>query len=269
MIFESQLARLPAAPTHSQRSTRPQLQRKCACGGTSGPAAECAECKRKRFGLQPKLAINRPGDRYEEEADRVAAAVAGGPISHPPSISSLGSGAVQREEPGQPKTEEEKYKEAAKKAGEAFLETSPGKEIKKKAEELGDAFISTLPGKIIAGSAVAGAVATLAATHKELPIGIPEIPLDKIKPGLKMKITYEGPVDKPSKVALGFSIPLGGKSPGRRAVRAKAKSARPKRPDSSPNRRRFAKASRAMRKRRRIKNLSTTTSPAKCCARIN
>ena len=59
---------------------------------------------------------------------------------------------------------------------------------------------------------MAGAVATLAATHKELPIGIPRFPLDKIKPGLKMKITYEGPVDKPSKVAVGFSIPLGGKS---------------------------------------------------------
>ena len=56
---------------------------------------------------------------------------------------------------------------------------------------------------------MAGAVATLAATHKELPIGIPEIPLDKIKPGLKMKITYEGPVDKPTKVVATFSIPLG------------------------------------------------------------
>src|SRR5260370_1271426 len=88
------------------------------------------------------------------------------------------------QETSPPKTEEEKYKEAAKKVGEAFLETAPGKEIKKKAEELGDAFISTLPGKVITGSAVAGAVATLAVTHKELPIGIPKIPLDKIKPGL-------------------------------------------------------------------------------------
>ncbi|MBA2434606.1 MAG: DUF4157 domain-containing protein [Chthoniobacterales bacterium] len=156
------------------------------------------------------MAINQPGDQYEQEADRVAEEAVGGGRTGRPSISSLGSGgAVQREEPAKPKSEEEKYKEAAKKVGEAFLETPQGKEITKKAEELGDAFISTLPGKIITGAAVAGAVATLAATHKELPIGIPEIPLDKIRPGLKMKITYEGPVDKPTKVVATFSIPLG------------------------------------------------------------
>jgi outer membrane protein OmpA-like peptidoglycan-associated protein len=32
------------------------LQRKCACGGTPGPDGECAECKRKRLGLQRKAA---------------------------------------------------------------------------------------------------------------------------------------------------------------------------------------------------------------------
>ncbi len=187
------------------------LQRKCACGGTPGPSGECEECKRRRLALQPKLVVNQPGDRYEEEADRVAAAVARGGSSNRPAISSLGkAGAVQREEPGKPKTEKEKYKEAAKKVGEAFLKTPPGKEIEKKAEELGDAFISTLPGKIITGAAVTGAIATLAATHKELPIGIPEIPLNRIKPGLKMKITYEGPVDQPTKVMIGFSGRFGG-----------------------------------------------------------
>ena len=215
MIFESRLSRVPAVQSRFQPETRPRLQRKCACGGTPGPSGECSECKRKRLSLQPKLAINQPGDQYEQEADRVAEAVVGGAVSNRPSISSLGGGAVQREEPPKfnaeykEKTEEEKYKEAAKKVGEAFLKTPPGKEIEKKAEELGDAFISTLPGKVITGTAIAGAVATLAATHKELPIGIPEIPLDKIKPGLKMKITYEGPVDKPAKVMATFSFSFG------------------------------------------------------------
>lgn len=214
MIFQSERTATAASAGVSSCSPPARtLQRKCACGGTPGPGrGECADCKRKRLSLQPKLAINQPGDRYEQEADRVANAVAGGAGSTRPAISSLGTGAVQREDPPKPKTEAEKYKEAAKKAGEAFLETPPGKEITKKAEELGDAFISTLPGKIITGTAVAGAIATLAATHKELPIGIPEIPLDKIRPGLKMKITYEGPVDKPTQVAVGFSIPLGGKA---------------------------------------------------------
>jgi hypothetical protein len=73
------------------------LQRKCACGGTSGPSGECAECKRKRLALQPKLAINQPGDRYEQEADRVAEAVVGEASSGRPAISSLGEdGTVQR-----------------------------------------------------------------------------------------------------------------------------------------------------------------------------
>lgn len=47
------------------------LQRKCACGGTPGPSGECAECRKKRM-LQPKLTINEPGDKYEQEADRIA-----------------------------------------------------------------------------------------------------------------------------------------------------------------------------------------------------
>lgn len=57
---------------------KPLLQRKCACGGTPGPTGECAECRRNRTlgqdqqTLQPKLRVNRPGDRYEQEADRVA-----------------------------------------------------------------------------------------------------------------------------------------------------------------------------------------------------
>lgn len=54
------------------------LQRKCACGGAPGPTGECTACRRKRLHgakplpLQPKLTINQPNDRYEQEADRVA-----------------------------------------------------------------------------------------------------------------------------------------------------------------------------------------------------
>jgi len=57
------------------------LQRKCACGGSAGLHGECAGCRRERklgqpgAGLQTKLTINRPGDKYEREADRVAAQV--------------------------------------------------------------------------------------------------------------------------------------------------------------------------------------------------
>jgi outer membrane protein OmpA-like peptidoglycan-associated protein len=49
------------------------LQRKCACGNVSGAAGTCAECQQKQaLPLQTKLKINEPGDRYEQEADRIA-----------------------------------------------------------------------------------------------------------------------------------------------------------------------------------------------------
>ena len=51
------------------------LQRKCACGGSSGLTGSCSECEKKKLlgqPLQTKLRVNEPGDEYEEEADRVA-----------------------------------------------------------------------------------------------------------------------------------------------------------------------------------------------------
>jgi hypothetical protein len=53
------------------------LQRKCACGGGGGSPCGCEEKESDvlRLRLQPKLTINQPGDQYEQEADRVAAAV--------------------------------------------------------------------------------------------------------------------------------------------------------------------------------------------------
>jgi len=43
----------------------PLLQRKCACGGG------CPRCK-DELGIQTKLKISEPGDKYEQEADRIA-----------------------------------------------------------------------------------------------------------------------------------------------------------------------------------------------------
>jgi Domain of unknown function (DUF4157) len=60
---------IPASLTPLRSGT---LQRQCACGG-NGPAGECTECRRKRqLGVQPKLRVSQPGDKYEREADRVA-----------------------------------------------------------------------------------------------------------------------------------------------------------------------------------------------------
>ena len=159
------------------------------------------------------LAVNKPGDRCEQEADHVADAVVSGRGPAPFTLSAVPITRLQREDAPKEKTDEEKYKEAAGKLGEAFLATPLGKDLAEKvkqdklvkgATEAGKSFISTLPGKIITGAAAAGAVATLAATHKELPAQIPEIPLDVLTPGLSIEITYKGPVDKPTEAMITF-----------------------------------------------------------------
>jgi Domain of unknown function (DUF4157) len=59
------------------------VQRKCVCGGVAGTSEECEACSTEpRWGLQRKLAMNEPGDRYEQEADRIADQVMGIP-AHP------------------------------------------------------------------------------------------------------------------------------------------------------------------------------------------
>jgi hypothetical protein len=55
------------------------VQRKCACGGSSGLTESCTDCEKKKLlgqPLQTKLRVNERGDAYEQEADRVAGQVA-------------------------------------------------------------------------------------------------------------------------------------------------------------------------------------------------
>ncbi len=169
--------------------------------------------------FQTKLAINQPGDEYEQEADRIAEEVVNESVSGICTSKAPGT-TVMRQAAGKSggEKEEEKYKDAAKKTGEAFLETDLGKKLTEQAKKKGEEFITSIPGMVITGAAAAGAVGYLAATNKELPIGLPEIPLDKLHPGLKMKITYEGPVLSPTKAMIMFSGTFGGpkeeKKPG-------------------------------------------------------
>ncbi len=198
MIFQAQMTMAP--PTRDNFSPSPLLQRKCACGGAAGPTGECEECKRKR--VQTKLTVNAPGDRFEREADAMAQFVTGASgRGIPPLLSPVRSGAIQREDkPAPPKPNN--YEDAAKKIAEALAETPVGKELKAKAAEMGKDFLSSVEGKVIAGSALGGALAAIIATNSDLPAQLPEVPLDFIAPGLKAKLVYEGPVQKPTSVSL-------------------------------------------------------------------
>jgi hypothetical protein len=62
----------PESSTSSPLS-RGILQRKCACGNQNVGGGECAECSKKKELLQRRAVhLSEPGDRYEQEADRIA-----------------------------------------------------------------------------------------------------------------------------------------------------------------------------------------------------
>jgi len=167
--------------------------------------------------------VSRPNDPDERQAERAAEVVGRGGSVASWSFSSVPPSAqVQRQEVLVEKTDEEKRKEAVEKTKEAVLETPQAKELKEKVladprvKTVTDAVTST-PGLIATGAAAAGGVAALAATGKALPFQPPEIPLDRITPGLSAKVTYEGPVNAPSFVGLSVTYkeqgPKGKKSP--------------------------------------------------------
>jgi hypothetical protein len=63
---------IQAPGSRVMRTQGPRLQRQCSCGESSG-GGECATCREKRrLRLQTKLTINKPGDIFEQEADRTA-----------------------------------------------------------------------------------------------------------------------------------------------------------------------------------------------------
>ncbi len=210
-------------------------QRKCACAGASKLAGQCSKCENEKLvegnksSIQAKLNIGPSNDKYEQEADRMADEVMSMPepmlqhqlksgeekgvVQRKPIASEI-TPLVQRQEPDsntksnpdtKAKSNEEKTKEALKKTAEAFLKTEPGKAIVKNGKEV----VKNLPGTVITGTAAVGAITTLIATNKKLPIQAPAIPLDILHPGLSMNITVEGPLRAPTKAMISFSGKFG------------------------------------------------------------
>jgi Domain of unknown function (DUF4157) len=155
--------------------------------------------------------VSRPHDPAETQADRAADVVArGGSVSGWSFGSVPPEAAVHRDEKGAPPKDEEKLKEAAKKAGEAALETKAGKALQERVKETpvvkeATKFLDTTTGKVVAGGAIAAGVGGLAAAKQPLPFQAPAIPLDKVTPGLSAKLTVEGPVNAPTFVGLSLT----------------------------------------------------------------
>jgi hypothetical protein len=151
-------------------------------------------------------------DQSEHEADRAAntilrgGTVAGWSLGSQP----LAGHSIQRQTAGGEKSDEDKLKEAGKKTLEAIRKTKQAKALEKKVLEhptvkrVQDAATSPYGIAALATAGVAG-FSYLAATGKELPFQPPEIPLDVITPGLSGKVTYTGPVNRPTFVGLSLT----------------------------------------------------------------
>ncbi|MEO5577203.1 MAG: DUF4157 domain-containing protein [Gaiellaceae bacterium] len=170
-----------------------------------------------RAGKAAARPVSRPHDRDEREAEHAADVVTRGGSVAGWSFATMPASApepVQRQEAVKEKTDDEKKKEALKKAGEAALKTPQGQAVKEKV--LADPLVKTVTdaitspvGLAVTGTALAGGVAALAATGKELPIQPPELPLEKLWPklaGVSAQVTYEGPVNKPTFVGLTITV---------------------------------------------------------------
>ena len=176
----------------------------------------------KPSGLQ-KMSVNRPGDRWEKEADRAAEAVMKGAQvkgSAGFSFSNIPVGQVQREDtkgkkaPAE-KSDADKYKEGLTKAGEAALKTEAGKKLLEKIEndklvKGGKQFFESTPGKIVAGAIAAGGVTGLIVAKQPLPFKLPDIPIND---NMKIGIDIQGPLNCPTSGMLTFTYSAsGGKS---------------------------------------------------------
>jgi hypothetical protein len=158
-----------------------------------------------------RYTVSQRHDPAESQAHRAADVVARGGSVAGWSFSAVPTrDDVHREESGAPKSEDEKYKEAAGKIGEAALESPIGKKLQEKVREdplvkQGIQFLDTPAGKVVAGGVIAGGVAGLASTGQPLPVQAPAIPLDRITPGLSAKVTVQGPLNAPTFVGLSLS----------------------------------------------------------------
>lgn len=173
------------------------------------------------------LKVSEPGDAHEREADQVAdIVVAGGRVPHW-SLAASGAGHIQRDTdtaaalPAKPPVRmigdsqdppaANNYGDMLTKLAEAFLKTEAGKAIANYIEDrpivkAAKDFVETPAGVVVAGSTAIAAIGGLAAVGKGLPAQLPSIPLDRLLPGLSVKIDVEGPLNHPTQGSLMFTF---------------------------------------------------------------
>ena len=145
--------------------------------------------------------VSHPGDSFEVEADRVADTVSRGGRVLGWSLSASGFDGIYRQPDPQPPAPASAG-DVTGKLVEAILATPEGK----KALHTVTAVATTPAGLVVTGAAAIGVVTAMDRAKKPLPAQAPAIPLDFIKPGLSVKIGYNGPVNKPTDGSITFSF---------------------------------------------------------------
>jgi hypothetical protein len=157
--------------------------------------------------------VSHPGDSFELEADRVADTVAQGGRIASWSLSASSFDGVHRQAAPQPPAS---LTEIAGKVAEALLATPLGK----KALDSVTSVITSPAGLVITGSTAIGVFTALGKAGKPLPAQLPALPLDFIRPGLSVKLTWNGPVNQPTdgSISISYSPKASEKKPAQSAT---------------------------------------------------
>jgi len=142
--------------------------------------------------------VSHPDDSFEVEADRVANTVSRGGRVSGWSLSASKFDGIYRQAAPAPAPS---VGEIAGKVGEALLATPAGK----KALDAVTSAVKTPAGLAVTGATAIGVITAMDKAKKPLPAQAPAIPLDFIKPGLSVKITWSGPVNQPTDGSIRFS----------------------------------------------------------------
>jgi hypothetical protein len=160
---------------------------------------EADSAKSSLAGKASGVRVSHPGDASELEADRVADTVSQGGRVAGWSLSATSFDGVHRQAaPAQPTAS---LTEIAGKVGEALLATPTGK----KALDSVTSVVTSPAGLVVTGSTAVGVFAALGKAGKPLPAQLPAIPLDFIRPGLTVKLTWNGPVNQPTDGSITIS----------------------------------------------------------------
>lgn len=180
------------------------------------------------------LRVGAPGDTFEQQADRVADTVAAGGRIQGLSLSGMSIGHVQRV------AAPEHRKGTGESLEAAFLRTSLGRRI---AREHGRQGRGPHEGPeaartgMVEGPEATYVVESLATALGSLPARIPEIALDSVSPGLRVRVSYHGSPERPTqgRVSIVGGVPETTRASAPAATRSQAAPAKTKMQATDPH----------------------------------